>query len=164
MEVSPRIARARLGARAGRIGRHGRPADSASSGSRDWPHPFVPPNAESIVQSSPSVVPLVLLAHALTAVLMYVGAARPLNRGVRRALATVADPPVRHYGGLKDQDRIFTNVYSRHDHGIKGAMVRTYPFIFVFGRSEKLRFVSPEATGIAPRTSSTRATRGSFRP
>jgi NADH dehydrogenase (ubiquinone) flavoprotein 1 len=41
-----------------------------------------------------------------------------------RSLATVADPPVRHYGGLKDQDRIFTNLYSKHDHGIKGAMSR----------------------------------------
>lgn len=41
----------------------------------------------------------------------------------RRSLATVADPPVRRYGGLKDQDRIFTNAYCRHDHGLKGAMV-----------------------------------------
>ena len=40
-----------------------------------------------------------------------------------RSLATVADPPVRRYGGLKDQDRIFTNLYCRHDHGIKGALV-----------------------------------------
>jgi hypothetical protein len=43
--------------------------------------------------------------------------------GTRRSFATVQDPPVRHYGGLKDQDRIFTNIYSCHDHGIKGAMV-----------------------------------------
>jgi NADH dehydrogenase (ubiquinone) flavoprotein 1 len=49
------------------------------------------------------------------------GFARPLGR---RHLATVQDTPVRRYGGLKDQDRIFTNAYSRHDHGIKGAMVR----------------------------------------
>ncbi|KAF9516333.1 hypothetical protein BS47DRAFT_1371755 [Hydnum rufescens UP504] len=42
----------------------------------------------------------------------------------RETLATVQDTPVRRYGGLKDQDRIFTNVYSRHDHGIKGAMAR----------------------------------------
>jgi hypothetical protein len=42
---------------------------------------------------------------------------------LRRSLATVADPPVRRYGGLKDQDRIFTNAYCRHDHGIKGALV-----------------------------------------
>ncbi|KAN0111197.1 hypothetical protein V8E52_008809 [Russula decolorans] len=47
--------------------------------------------------------------------------ARPLGR---RHLATVQDTPVRRYGGLKDQDRIFTNAYSRHDHGIKGAMSR----------------------------------------
>lgn len=41
-----------------------------------------------------------------------------------RSLATVADPPVRHYGGLKDQDRIFTNLYCKHDHGLKGAQAR----------------------------------------
>lgn len=41
-----------------------------------------------------------------------------------RSLATVADPPVRRYGGLKDQDRIFTNLYSKHDHGLKGALSR----------------------------------------
>jgi hypothetical protein len=40
-----------------------------------------------------------------------------------RSLATVADPPVRRYGGLRDQDRIFTNVYCKHDHGLKGAQV-----------------------------------------
>ncbi|GHJ85419.1 hypothetical protein NliqN6_1821 [Naganishia liquefaciens] len=42
----------------------------------------------------------------------------------RRSLATVADPPVRRYGGLKDQDRIFTNLFCRGDHGIKGAQSR----------------------------------------
>ncbi|THU83221.1 NADH-ubiquinone oxidoreductase [Dendrothele bispora CBS 962.96] len=41
-----------------------------------------------------------------------------------RSFATVTDPPVRRYGGLKDQDRIFTNVYCKHDHGIKGAKSR----------------------------------------
>jgi hypothetical protein len=41
-----------------------------------------------------------------------------------RSLATVAETPVRRYGGLKDQDRIFTNAYCRHDHGLKGAKVR----------------------------------------
>jgi hypothetical protein len=49
------------------------------------------------------------------------GSARSLGR---RTLATVQDTPVRRYGGLKDQDRIFTNAYLRHDHGIKGALVR----------------------------------------
>ncbi|PFH53332.1 hypothetical protein AMATHDRAFT_55214 [Amanita thiersii Skay4041] len=43
---------------------------------------------------------------------------------LQRNLATVADPPVRHYGGLKDQDRIFTNIYSRHDYALKGALSR----------------------------------------
>ena len=49
--------------------------------------------------------------------------ARPFRAKLRRTFATVQDPPVRRYGGLKDQDRIFTNAYSRHDHGIKGALV-----------------------------------------
>jgi len=51
------------------------------------------------------------------------GSARALGL---RNLATVPDTPVRRYGGLKDQDRIFTNAYLRHDHGIKGAMVRPF--------------------------------------
>lgn len=41
-----------------------------------------------------------------------------------RTLATVADVPVRRYGGLKDQDRIFTNLFCKHDHGLKGAQSR----------------------------------------
>ncbi|KAF9266728.1 NADH-ubiquinone oxidoreductase [Marasmius fiardii PR-910] len=41
-----------------------------------------------------------------------------------RSFATVTDPPVRRYGGLKDQDRIFTNAYCKHDHGLKGAKSR----------------------------------------
>ena len=41
----------------------------------------------------------------------------------RRTLATTADAP-RQYGGLKDQDRIFTNLYGRHDFGLKGALKR----------------------------------------
>lgn len=32
-----------------------------------------------------------------------------------RGLATVADTPVRHYGGLKDQDRIFQNLLRTGD-------------------------------------------------
>ncbi|KAM0750101.1 NADH-ubiquinone oxidoreductase 51 kDa subunit, mitochondrial [Meredithblackwellia eburnea MCA 4105] len=47
----------------------------------------------------------------------------------RRTLATVQDPPAppprkTTFGGLRDQDRIFTNAYMKHDHGIKGAMKR----------------------------------------
>lgn len=56
-----------------------------------------------------------------------VGVVASASATSRRSFATVADPPVRRYGGLKDQDRIFTNAHSRHDHGIKGAMVRLLP-------------------------------------
>ncbi|KAH6907496.1 NADH-ubiquinone oxidoreductase 51 kDa subunit [Coprinopsis sp. MPI-PUGE-AT-0042] len=45
-------------------------------------------------------------------------AARPLRAKLRNPRW-----PSR-YGGLKDQDRIFTNAFCRHDHGIKGAMSR----------------------------------------
>ncbi|RLV94525.1 hypothetical protein JA1_001625 [Spathaspora sp. JA1] len=41
-----------------------------------------------------------------------------------RSLATMADPaanPVRIYGGLKDQDRIFQNVYGTYGHDLKSA-------------------------------------------
>ncbi len=43
----------------------------------------------------------------------------------QRGLATVQDapPPKRtHFGGLKDQDRIFQNLYGHHDPGLKSAM------------------------------------------
>jgi hypothetical protein len=64
--------------------------------------------------------------------LLFLGACRPLHAKSpipisARSLATVADPPVRRYGGLKDQDRIFTNAYCRHDHGLKGAQVCISP-------------------------------------
>ncbi|KAI9594285.1 hypothetical protein BDF19DRAFT_445474 [Syncephalis fuscata] len=45
-----------------------------------------------------------------------------------RTLATSTGPatphPPRVYGGLKDQDRIFTNLYGRHDFRLKGAQAR----------------------------------------
>lgn len=45
------------------------------------------------------------------------------SRQQRRSLATVQDaPPVRHYGGLKDQDRIFQNLYGHHGPDLKSAM------------------------------------------
>ena len=56
-----------------------------------------------------------------------------------RALATVADPPVRRYGGLKDQDRIFTNAYCRHDHGLKGALVSLYALLRCVLKSKLIR-------------------------
>ena len=33
----------------------------------------------------------------------------------------VLDPPVRRYGGLKDQDCTFTDTHCNRDHSIKGA-------------------------------------------
>ena len=41
-----------------------------------------------------------------------------------RSFATVQDnaPPVRHHGGLQDQDRIFTNLYGHHGADLKSAM------------------------------------------
>lgn len=48
--------------------------------------------------------------------------AAPQNRTSKRALATVQDAaPVRTYGGLKDQDRIFQNLYGRHGADLKNA-------------------------------------------
>lgn len=44
----------------------------------------------------------------------------------RRSYAQVTDAaanPVRSHGGLRDQDRIFTNAYRTGDHGLKGALV-----------------------------------------
>lgn len=49
----------------------------------------------------------------------------PSRRQQRRELATVQDapPPKRtHFGGLKDQDRIFQNLYGHHGADLKSAM------------------------------------------
>lgn len=43
------------------------------------------------------------------------------NATPRRCLATVSN---RVHGNLKDQDRIFTNLYGRHDWRLKGALKR----------------------------------------
>lgn len=52
----------------------------------------------------------------------------------RRTLATVQDAPKpaaparkTTHGGLSDQDRIFSNLQMRGDHGLKGAMVSYFP-------------------------------------
>jgi len=47
------------------------------------------------------------------------------------ALATAAYSTTRSYGGLKDQDRIFTNLYGKHDFGIKGALQRVRGWLAV---------------------------------
>lgn len=71
------------------------------------------------------------------------------RQALRRGFATVADPPVRRYGGLKDQDRIFTNAYCRHDHGLKGAVVSR---MYSCNYSMLTVTDSLVVTGIAPKT------------
>ncbi|CAL1188666.1 unnamed protein product [Candida parapsilosis] len=49
---------------------------------------------------------------------------RPRQLASIRGLATTADPaanPNRHHGGLKDQDRIFQNLYGNYGHDLKSA-------------------------------------------
>jgi hypothetical protein len=49
-----------------------------------------------------------------------------------QSAAAAAVPPKQtktKFGGLKDEDRIFTNLYGRHDWKLKGAVSRV---IFVF--------------------------------
>lgn len=46
-------------------------------------------------------------------------------RSLSTAAATEQKKPEKTtFGGLKDEDRIFTNLYGRHDFRIKGAMAR----------------------------------------
>ena len=44
------------------------------------------------------------------------------SQSQKRTLATVQDAPKRTYGGLKDQDRIFQNLYGHHGADLKSAM------------------------------------------
>jgi NADH dehydrogenase (ubiquinone) flavoprotein 1 len=46
------------------------------------------------------------------------------SAAARRTFATVQDgaAPKKQHGGLKDQDRIFTNLYSHHGTDLKSAM------------------------------------------
>lgn len=89
--------------------------------------------------------------------------ARPFRAKLRRGFATVQDPPVRRYGGLRDQDRIFTNAYCRHDHGIKGAMVCFSFYVLLLG-DHSPAFRRPEVTGTGQKIFSPRVIPGSFRP
>jgi len=53
--------------------------------------------------------------------------ASPLAHSARRSYAAVTDAaanPVKRHGGLRDQDRIFSNAYRMHDWQLKGAQVR----------------------------------------
>jgi hypothetical protein len=49
---------------------------------------------------------------------------QPVQKSLHFATVAELQVSVRRYGCLKDQDRIVTNAYCRHDHGLKGAKVR----------------------------------------
>ena len=75
--------------------------------------------------------PLGLLSHhippSITPASRFSGSAHKAKRQQIRGLATVQDgpaqPPKRtHFGGLKDQDRIFQNLYGHHGADLKSAM------------------------------------------
>jgi NADH dehydrogenase (ubiquinone) flavoprotein 1 len=54
-----------------------------------------------------------------------VGSRAFLGRHLSTAAPKPAEPVLtKVYGGLKDQDRIFTNLYGEHDWRIKSAMKR----------------------------------------
>lgn len=75
------------------------------------------PSTQSLAAVSHRVLPSVTAASRL--------ATNPsLARQQTRNLATVQDgaPVNRSHGGLKDQDRIFQNLYGHHDPGLKSAM------------------------------------------
>lgn len=66
------------------------------------------------------------LAHISSRALPTTSAAACLSTPAKtaRSFATVQDgaAPKRQYGGLKDQDRIFTNLYGHHGTDLKSAM------------------------------------------
>lgn len=72
--------------------------------------------AISHTATSRLLIPLTTSAIRLAAT-----ATKASSRG-SRGLATVADVPKKTYGGLKDQDRIFQNLYGHHGADLKSAM------------------------------------------
>ncbi|KAJ3022319.1 NADH dehydrogenase [ubiquinone] flavoprotein 1, mitochondrial [Thoreauomyces humboldtii] len=66
-----------------------------------------------------------LAATALRLRSGFVAARIPVQQLQRATLATAApDTPSRTYGNLSDEDRIFTNLYGRHDYRLAGALKR----------------------------------------
>lgn len=63
------------------------------------------------------------LLPTATEALRPAGVAIPVQRQRRHQFATVQDaaPKQKHYGGLKDQDRIFQNLYGHHGTDLKSA-------------------------------------------
>lgn len=52
------------------------------------------------------------------------------------------------FGGLKDEDRIFTNLYGRHDWHIKGAMARVCSNLFIEKLERRKAFELRRVIGI----------------
>lgn len=81
-----------------------------------------PPSSQAITAVAQCVLPAASTASRISTV---TSVSPPLQRS--RGLATVQDgtppPPKRtHFGGLKDQDRIFQNLYGHHGADLKSAM------------------------------------------
>lgn len=78
-----------------------------------------------LARHAPATQTLSAVAHralpAASAASRLSTAATP-SRPQKRTLATVTDAPKRTYGGLKDQDRIFQNLYGHHGADLKSAM------------------------------------------
>lgn len=64
------------------------------------------------------------LSHRLLPAACTASRAAVVRSRQRRGLATVQDAPPKktHFGGLKDQDRIFQNLYGRYDPSLKSAL------------------------------------------
>jgi NADH dehydrogenase (ubiquinone) flavoprotein 1 len=75
-----------------------------------------------LARQAPSTQALGNLTHRVlpsTAATARLPAKCPSNQ--RKGFATVGDAPKKQYGGLKDQDRIFTNLYGHHGADLQSA-------------------------------------------
>lgn len=78
-----------------------------------------------ITSRSVASKPANAISHGLLLTACAASRAAVVRSKQRRGLATVQDapPPKKtQFGGLKDQDRIFQNLYGRHDPSLKSAM------------------------------------------
>lgn len=101
-------------------------ADRSASAGIAVSSPFFSPE-NCLILSTPLTPTAIMISRAAapsTSTLASLSSRSLRAQGVAaRTFATVQEaPPVRHYGGLKDQDRIFTNLYGHHGPDIKSAM------------------------------------------
>jgi NADH dehydrogenase (ubiquinone) flavoprotein 1 len=76
-----------------------------------------------LVRHVPASSTLSAVSHRALPAASRLSTATTPTRPQRRSLATVQDAaPKRVYGGLKDQDRIFQNLYGHHGADLKSAM------------------------------------------